>query len=240
MNRQRGFTLLEVMIAIAIFALLGLGTYRMLATMMKADEVTREHEKSLRELGRAFASLDRDLSQVLPRVVRDAYGDERGALVGELGATDGTAAFEFSRAGWRNPLGSARSQLQRVRWRLAGSTLERVYWSVLDQAVDSPPRVQRVLEGVSSVELRYLDDKGQWQEQWPPSLGDSDPAKTRGRLPVAVELKLEHRHYGALTRLYRLPEMGVEELPSDGGNSPDNDKKPPPEPNPDAGKEKGV
>ena len=114
-------------------------------------------------------------------------------------------------------LGSSRSQLQRVRWRLAGSTLERVYWSVLDQAVDSPPRVQKVLEGVSSVELRYLDDKGQWQEQWPPSLGDSDPAKARGRLPVAVELKLEHRHYGGLTRLYRLPEMGVEEQPSDGG-----------------------
>ena len=44
MSRQRGFTLLEVMIAIAIFALLGLGTYRMLATVMKADEVTREHE----------------------------------------------------------------------------------------------------------------------------------------------------------------------------------------------------
>ncbi|WP_412071734.1 type II secretion system protein GspJ, partial [Pseudomonas sp. 2023EL-01195] len=37
--------------------------------------------------------------------------------------------------------------------------------------------MQKVLEGVSSVELRYLDDKGQWREQWPPSLGDSDPAK---------------------------------------------------------------
>lgn len=139
-------------------------------------------------------------------------------------------------------LGSTRSQLQRVRWRLAGSTLERVYWSVLDQAVDSPPRVQKVLEGVSSVELRYLDDKGQWQEQWPPSLGDSDPAKARGRLPVAVELKLEHRHYGGLTRLYRLPEMGVEEQPSEGGTTPDDDKKPTPEPEPkpDAGKEKGA
>ncbi|WP_236233163.1 type II secretion system minor pseudopilin GspJ [Pseudomonas tohonis] len=242
MSRQRGFTLLEVMIAIGIFALLGLGTYRMLATVMKADEVTREHEKSLRELGRAFASIDRDLGQALPRVMRDAYGDERGALVGELGATDGTAALEFSRAGWRNPLGSTRSQLQRVRWRLAGSTLERVYWSVLDQAVDSPPRVQKVLEGVSSVELRYLDDKGQWQEQWPPSLGDSDPAKARGRLPVAVELKLEHRHYGGLTRLYRLPEMGIEEQPSEGGTTPDDDKKPTPEPDPkpDDGKEKGA
>lgn len=211
MCRQRGFTLLEVMIAVAIFSLLAMGTYRMLSTVLKTDEATRQHERDLRELSRAFASLDRDINQTLNRSVRDAYGDERATLLGELGTSDGNAALEFSRNGWRNPLGGARAQVQRVRWRLAGETLERLYWNVLDQAVDSQPRVQKVLTGVQSMNLRFLDDQGQWQEQWPPSQGNFSAEDAKKRMPLALEVKIEHRHYGELSRLYRLPEPAMAE-----------------------------
>lgn len=211
MCRQRGFTLLEVMIAVAIFSLLAVGTYRMLSTVLKTDEATRQHERDLRELSRAFASLDRDINQTLNRSIRDAYGDERATLLGELGASDGNAALEFSRNGWRNPLGGARAQVQRVRWRLAGETLERLYWNVLDQAVDSQPRVQKVLAGVQSMNLRFLDDQGQWQEQWPPSQSNLNAQDAKKRMPLALEVKIEHRHYGELSRLYRLPEPAMAE-----------------------------
>lgn len=208
---QRGFTLLEVLIAISIFALLGMATYRMLDSVLRADEATRANEQSLRELSRTFAALDRDLAQAAARSVRDPYGDQRAALLGELGAVDGSAAIELTRNGWHNPMGLARAQLQRVRWRLADKTLERVYWAVLDQAVDSQPRVQSLLEGVRSLEFRYLDERGEWQGQWPPATGDLTPEENRLRLPMAVELKLEHERYGELTRLYRLPDPLVEE-----------------------------
>lgn len=233
MNRQRGFTLLEVMIAIGIFALLGIATYQMLDSVLKADEVTRQHEKTLRELTRAFASFDRDLAQTVARTVRDAYGDERASLLGEQGAIDGSSALEFTRAGWRNPLGQPRAQLQRVRWRLVGEQLERVYWSVLDQAVDSPPRVQKVLDGVQAIELRYMDERGQWQQQWPPAQGQLTPEQRRRLMPLAVELKIEHRHYGDLTRLYRLPEPGLdtaaEEQAPPPASDPDTETTPPSE-----------
>lgn len=215
--RQRGFTLLELMIAIGIFALLGVGTYRMLAAVTQADEATRAHERALRDLSRAFATFDRDLLQAMPRAVRDSYGEERPALLGELGASDGKAAVEFTRAGWRNPLGLARAGLQRVRWRLAGESLERLYWTVLDQAVDSQPRVQKVLDGVTSLELRYLDGKGQWQGQWPPP---QDATAGAASLPQAVELKLEHVRYGELVRLYRLPEAAGNEPEPGAGKAP--------------------
>lgn len=202
---EKGFTLLELLIAISIFAVLALGTYRMLNSVLRSDEATRAQEQRLRELTRAFAAFERDLLQVSPRPIRDQHGDRRVAFLGEQEAEDGEPALELTRSGWRNPTGQPRSQLQRVRWRLAGDTLERAYWLVLDQAVDSKPRVQRVLEGVQKMQLRYLDKKGVWQPQWPPASAGTGE-KVLALLPQAVELKLEHTGYGELTRLLRLPD----------------------------------
>ena len=202
---QRGFTLLELLIAIAIFALLGLATYRMLDSVLRADAVTREHERQLRELTRALSAFERDLRQVAVRPVRDGFGDPQPALHSDL--ADATA-LELTRAGWRNPLGQSRAELQRVRWQLSGEQWQRRYWRVLDRAQDSPPQVQRALDGVTRLSLRYLDKDGQWQADWPPANTPVDTLLTG--LPRAVELSLQHRRYGELRRLIRLPDLPPE------------------------------
>jgi len=202
-----GFTLLELLIAIALFALLGLGTYRMLEAVLRSDEAVRAQEQQLRELSRALWAFERDLQQVIGRPIRDGFGDERNAFIGQLGGDDGAPALELTRAGWRNPTGLRRANLQRVRWRLAGQNLERVYWVVLDRDVDSEPRVQRVLENVQGLQLRYLDEDAVWHEEWPPfDFGRGGQAEAAERLPAALELSLEHPRYGRVTRLLRLPD----------------------------------
>lgn len=203
---QRGFTLLELLIAIAIFALLAMGTYRMLQSVLQSDESTRRHERQLRELTRAMAALDRDLLQVIPRTVRDTYGEPRGALLGGDSLNLEQAALELTRSGWRNPLGAPRAQLQRVRWQLRGDVLQRLYWPVLDQAVDTAVQEQQVLKGVSDLRVRFLDIEGNWQPQWPPARGDLTEEQLLRLQPQAVELTLTHQHYGELRRLYRLPD----------------------------------
>jgi len=202
-----GFTLLELLIAIALFALLGLATYRMLEAVMRSDEVVRAQEVQLRELGRAMWSMERDLIQAMPRPVRDGYGDEQNAFVGQMaGAADGVS-LELTRSGWRNPTGMRRANLQRVRWRLAGDTLERVYWVVLDRDVDSEARVQPVLDNVQALRLRYLDAENTWHEEWPPfEFGRGNPEEQARRLPLAVEVSVDHQRYGTITRLLRLPD----------------------------------
>lgn len=202
-----GFTLLELLIAIALFALLGLATYRMLEAVLRSDEVVRAQEIQLRELGRAVWRLEQDLLQAVPRPVRDGYGDEQNAFIGQLSSMEGGAALELTRSGWRNPTGLRRANLQRVRWHLAGDSLERHYWVVLDRDVDSEPRVQRVLDEVSEWRLRYLDAQNSWHEEWPPfDFGRGDPEDQARRLPVAVEVSFDHRRYGTITRLLRLPD----------------------------------
>jgi general secretion pathway protein J len=179
----------------------------MLDSVLRTDSATRAHEQQLRELVRAIAAFERDVLQVVVRPVRDPFGDPRPALLGE--EADG-AVVELTRLGWRNPLGRVRANVQRVRWQLSGEQWQRRYWNVLDQAQDSQPQVQQVLGGVTRMRLRYLDGAGSWYGSWPPPGTRGDDALEE--LPQALELTLEHRHYGELRRLLRLPDVLPEQL----------------------------
>ncbi|MBF0673683.1 type II secretion system minor pseudopilin GspJ [Pseudomonas sp.] len=206
MRDSQGFTLLELLIAIAIFGLLGLGTYQMLGSVVRTDSTTREQELRLRELVRGMAAFERDVQQTLARPVRAPYGNMDAAFEGGNITGEGVTVA-LTRTGWRNPTGVVRSRLQRVRWQLDGTTWQRHYWRVLDQAQDSQPQVQQVLDDVLSWRLRYLDQDGNWQGSWPNGMVANEESMTA--LPRAVELILEHRYYGSLRRLFRFPDTAI-------------------------------
>ncbi len=130
--------------------------------------------------------------------MRDEYGDELAPL-------SGAETLQLTRGGWNNPLGHPRSNLQRVGYAYRDEQLVRYVWNVLDRAQDSVPLEQPLSEDITFMSVRYLDDKGEWKTSWPDETAAAIQAQPPPALPLAVEITLEHRQYGELVWLFRMP-----------------------------------
>ena len=197
-----GFTLLELLVALAIFALLAAMSYGGLLAVLQQQAYTEEAADRLGELQKLYLIMQRDIEQVVPRTVRDEFGDVQPPLVG-------SNALRLTRGGWRNPAGRQRSTLQRVGYNFDGEQLLRFSWLVLDRAQDSRPLEQPLSEDIERLQLRYLDKAGKWQDQWPNTLAGSTATNPDGVdqvLPRAIEVTMEHKMYGTLAWLFRLPQ----------------------------------
>lgn len=196
---SRGFTLIELLVAMAIFAVvsaLALGGLNAVATQ---QELAREDLTEFASLQRAMRDLTWDLAQLYPRPVRDELGQATEAAL--LADDGGGIIVRLSRAGWRNPAELPRGTLQRVQYRIEDRTLLREYWPVMDHPLGMEPRSQALLEGVEELRIEYLDDEGQWQEQWPP-LNQLDIAGAPG--PRAARLTLVLDGWGEISRLVEM------------------------------------
>ena len=175
--RMRGFTLLEVLIAVSITAMIGVGATQLLSNVIDSRRAIDIKADQLASLQRFNMVLSRDIEQIINRTIRDEYGEQQPALMLE----SGQYTLEFTRAGWRNsPLAEEpRSELQRVAYRLEsidsdacetariklenwGMVIEksqclvRYFWPVLDRANNSQPIAQMVIEQVDELEIEIM------------------------------------------------------------------------------------
>lgn len=215
MNSLRGFTLVEVLIALAITALVSTIAYTSLSTVLTGAERTQQSAERSYRVNRALMILSRDIEQLVGRPVRDEFGELEPVLQG------GPAArfpLSFTRAGWHNPQGHPRSHLQRINYRLEENALWRDSYSVLDRAGNTAAQEVRLLDDVEDMELAFLDslsnvqasgrgivlDTRNWSDSWV-----QDPLRQGQALPppLAVEIRLQLSDWGELRRLYALPPL---------------------------------
>lgn len=197
-----GFTLLEMLVAIAVFAIMAAMAYGGLMSVLHTRHDTTAHMERLTQLQTAYMDMERDLQEVTPRPIRDQLGSPEPALMGGTGAG---VVVEATRGGYQNPAGLRRSTLQRVAYRLQDGRLIRDTWTVLDRAQDSAPQETDLLDDVQSVDIRFMDQHQQWQDTWPPPGTGQTPVGLVS-LPTAVEVVMELKDWGHIRWLFRLPD----------------------------------
>jgi general secretion pathway protein J len=222
MRGHRGFTLVELMVALFIAAVMFAIGYGAIKQALASHESLKDQQAHLLALQNAVRVMEQDFVQLAPRPVRQPVGDEpaQPALAGGVSGTLGTQSalngsttgapplVAFTRAGWANPRGLQRTGLERVAYYLENGTLRRENWSVLDPTLASTTTRRDLLTHVKAVTIRYMDVNHQWVEQWPPTtnttlIGQFQEQMLRQR-PLAVEITLDSEDWGKVVRIVEI------------------------------------
>lgn len=191
--RQGGFTLLELVVVLAVFSIVAVMAYGGLNNVLRTRVAIEDNLDRVRQLQRSYLRLRQDFLQIQPRTTRDEFGDPRSAVYGR--PEEGVYLVS---GGWRNPAGHPRSNMQRVRWYLEDDTLVRSHFRHLDRAPNTQAETLRVFEDVTQLTVRYLASDREWYAQWPQGLGSNPDLQASTTLPLAIEITLETDTWGEL------------------------------------------
>lgn len=202
MHESRGFTLVELLVAMAIFAIIGIAAASGLRSVIRLRDQSDKTMLRLRQVQLAMSIMARDFSQLAPRPIRDELGSVHPAFTA---GPDNVPPIEFTHGGWPNPLGLPRSTQQHVAYALEDGNLIRYTWPILDRSVQVDPLKQELLPDVSAIDVEYLDPSGgDFQNVWPPiNQGAVNPSSKPAMdlLPRAVSIKLSLKDWGDITRV---------------------------------------
>jgi general secretion pathway protein J len=197
MSRNRGFTLVELLVALAIFAIMSGFAYRALNSMLESREALAKESRKWRDVSLFVGRVERDVAAVLPRIATGAGELKLAPLSSSIDST--APGLAITRSG--NMLaGNVSAAPQRVAYRLREGRIERLAWAGVDAAPRDEPQPTPVLAGVGSLAFRFMDPKSsEWRPDW------GLPGNAAAALPAAVEMTLVLASGERIVRLFDLP-----------------------------------
>lgn len=199
--KQQGFTLLELLIASIIFAIMAVMAYGGLDNVMSNSESAQQALKRLQQIQQSVAVLNRDFSQIVPRPIRDEYGIPQPFLSAGNNIDN---LIELSRGGRVNPANLLRSSLLRIAYQFDDEKLVRLQWPQMDRAQETEAKKTVLLDNLDEVTIRFLDQNAEWQEQWPPLNVMSVAGSDNTTELVGIEIVLQLKDWGEIRRLYAM------------------------------------
>jgi general secretion pathway protein J len=198
LERTAGFTLVELLVALAIFAILSGFAYRSLTVMLESRERLAQESRKWHDVSLFVGRVERDFAAVLPRPATGASGTPLAALSSAIDSS-GAPGLALSRSG-SSLAANVTSGPQRVAYRFREGRIERLLWESVDAAPRDEPPGTPLLEGVSALSFRFLDGRtSEWQPAWNP------PGQANASFPAAVEMTLVLASGERIVRLFDLP-----------------------------------
>jgi len=208
--RRSGFTLIEVVVAIFVAAVMFAMGYSALSQAMVERDSLNTKQTRINEIQKGMRIVAQDFAQIAARPARDTQGN--GELQAAIGANSkDNTLVTFSRNGWSNPAGLQRPAEERVRYRFVDGSLLREHWLSVDPALNAEPRERVVMTRVKSVEVRFLDPVTRnWRTDWPPlaptgPVGPLQIDETLMPRPMAIEFTIVFDDWGRVQRLFEIP-----------------------------------
>ena len=173
-SHRRGFTLIEILVAMAIFTLIGLASTGVLNSVINSDQLSSERFAKLEELQRAMLTIERDILQIVPRALR-VNGEPVSVVIsgGDDVLNSDADGLGFVRAGWHNPqMLLPRSTLQAVSYRIQEKQLQRLYGNYVDNVIGYEPKIKILLSDIEDfqvsflTEVEQLEDPEEWEENY--------------------------------------------------------------------------
>jgi general secretion pathway protein J len=197
-GRASGFTLVELLVALAIFAIMTGFAYRGLNGMLQGREALQQESRKWRDIALFMGRLERDLSAVLARRAIGASGTPLAPVSSVIESSASPDGLALTRSG--SPIQeNALAAPQRIAYRLREGRIERLAWAGVDAAPRDEPVAVAVLSDVTSLSLRYLDAKGEWRTSYGlPGAAETTP-------PAAVEVTVKLGSGEAIVRMMDLP-----------------------------------
>jgi general secretion pathway protein J len=188
---NNGFTLLEVLIAIAIFSMISMSSFTIFNTVLKGNESSKIRTERVNELQRGFLLIERDLLQIAKRSIRlNGEAPQQDFLYTDSNSfSNGESTLAFVRNGWTNPgLLLPRSNMQSVAYQLNEGTFERLHFNFVDAIQGQEPKRRKLITEIEALNFEFFYDK-KWQKQI-----------INKSLPQAIAVELITKDYGLIRR----------------------------------------
>lgn len=199
----KGFTLIEVMVAIAVFATLSFSAYQVVNQVQRSNELSLEKSERIKQLQRSLVFLDNDFRQIVARPFRTNGEKVSDKLLSsdEYLLDSESQGILFVRLGWKNPQQAfPRGEITKVGYRLVENTIERLWWRYPDTPVGQKPVVTPLIDGVDELKFEFYDGT-KWLKIW----------DVKNQLPKATKVILTFKDYGDVERIYLTSGFKVEE-----------------------------
>jgi general secretion pathway protein J len=199
MKGERGFTLVEMLVALSLFAAIAAMGVGLLRSSVDTQDAVQDRLKAMSGVGRLRAVMANDLAQALPRPTRGPAGERIPAFAGS------STGFAFVHGGAGSAADGPRPAVERVVYALREGEWRRAAQPMLDGS--APGDGDRLAGAVAAVAVRYRGEDGAWNDRWSSEPGD--------RLPRAVQVRLTREGRAPLLLLFlTAPTPPAQEAPA--------------------------